>query len=101
MRNHARLVALGQQQTHRFSSARSKVQRPIVYVHADEPIGLLTEDGSVYLLMAEEHHPRRDGLSDLRTKLIDEMAYVVTVNGTETALNGQKAIFVQGFVRKK
>lgn len=66
-----------------------------------EPIGLLTEDGGVYLLMAEEHHPRRDGMTALREKLIDNMAYVVTVNGTLTDVSGQKAIFVQGFVKKK
>ena len=38
----------------------------------------------MYLLMAEEHHPRRDGMSDFRQKAIDAMAYVVTVNGTLT-----------------
>lgn len=51
--------------------------------------------------MAEEHHPRRDGLSDFREKLIDNMAYIVSVNGTLTDVNGQKAIFVQGFMKKK
>ncbi len=66
-----------------------------------EPIGLLAEDGSVYTLMAEEHDPRRDGMTDLRSKLIDNMAYIVTVNGTLTDVSGQKAIYVQGFLKKK
>ena len=64
------------------------------------PIGLLTADGSVYLLMAEEHHPRRDGDVDgLRKKLIERMAEIIKVTGTETELNGQKAIFVSGFAK--
>lgn len=66
-----------------------------------EPIGLLAEDGAVYTLMAEEHDPRRDGMTDLRSKLIDAMAHVVTVNGTQTDVAGQKAIYVQGFLKKK
>ena len=30
-----------------------------------QPIGLLTQDGSLYMLMEEEHDPRRDGMTDL------------------------------------
>jgi hypothetical protein len=67
---------------------------------AGEPIGLLTEKGDVYMLMAEEHDPRRDGMTNFREKAIDAMAYVVTVNGTLSDVNGQKAIYVQGFVKK-
>lgn len=64
------------------------------------PIGLLTADGSVYLLMAEEHHPRRDGeVGGLRKKLIEHMAEIVKVTGSETELNGQKALFVSGFAK--
>lgn len=67
---------------------------------AGEPIGLLTSDGTVYLLMAEEHHPRRDGQTTLREKLIEHMADIVTATGTESTVNGQKALFVSGFVKK-
>ncbi len=64
------------------------------------PLGLLTADGRVYLLMAEEHHPRRDGeTKDLRDTLIDHMAQVVKVTGTKTSLNGQRALFVSGFAK--
>ena len=31
---------------------------------AGQPIGLLTKDGSLYMLMEEEHDPRRDGLTN-------------------------------------
>jgi hypothetical protein len=61
-----------------------------------QPIGLLAKDGEIFLLIDEEHDPRRDGQTKLRTALIDHMAQVVTVNGTLSTVEGQKAIFVQG-----
>lgn len=64
-----------------------------------EPIGLLAQDGTVYTLMAEEHNPRRDGLTTLRDKLIDQMAYVIEVNGTYSEVQGQKVLYVQGFLK--
>jgi hypothetical protein len=66
-----------------------------------QPVGLLTKEGTVYLLMDEEHDPRRDGMTEFRQKAIDNMAYVVTINGTLTEVAGQKAIFVQGFLKNK
>src|SRR5262245_14009418 len=63
-----------------------------------QPVGLLLEDGTVYLLIDEEHDPRRDGLTAFRQKAIEHMAHVVTIRGTQTEVGGQKAIFVQGFV---
>jgi hypothetical protein len=69
-------------------------------IKAGQPVGLLAEDGSVYLLIDEEHDPRRDGLSEFRMKAIEHMAHIVTIRGTATLVGGQKAIFVQGFVRK-
>lgn len=65
-----------------------------------EPIGLLAADGTVYLLMAEEHHPRRDSQTTLREQMIEQMAAIVTVTGTETTINKQKALFVSGFAKK-
>jgi hypothetical protein len=65
-----------------------------------QPVGILLEDGTVYTLMDEEHDPRRDGLTDLRKQLIENMANVVTVNGTlSEVVNGQKAIYVQGSIK--
>jgi len=63
-------------------------------------VGLLAQDGTVYLLIDEEHDPRRDGLTEFRQKAIEHMAHVVTISGTSTEVGGQKAIFVQGFVKK-
>ena len=64
-----------------------------------QPIGLVKEDGTVYMLIDEEHDPRRDGLTTLRNDLIEHMAHVMTINGTLSEVEGQKAIFVQGSVK--
>jgi hypothetical protein len=66
-----------------------------------QPVGLLQEDGTVYMLIDEEHDPRRDGLTALRKDLVDHMADVVRVHGTLTTVEGQKAIYVQGSVKGK
>lgn len=63
-----------------------------------EPVGILAQDGTTYLLMAEEHNPRRDGKTSFRQMAIDHMAEIVTVNGTASEVNGQKAIYVHGYV---
>src|SRR5207245_8601850 len=55
-----------------------------------QPIGLLAKDGSMYLLMEEEHNPRRDGLTDFRSAAIEHMAHIMEVTGTATNLQGQK-----------
>lgn len=70
-------------------------------VRNGQPVGLLTKDGTVYLLCDEEHDPRRDGLTAFRQAAVEQMAHIVTVHGTATEVGGQKAIFVQGFLTKK
>jgi hypothetical protein len=67
---------------------------------AGQPIGLLAKDGTVYLLMEEEHDPRRDGLTNFRQAAIDNMAYVMEITGTFSEVHGQKALFVTGYVKK-
>jgi hypothetical protein len=66
-----------------------------------QPIGVLLQDGTTYTVMDEEHDPRRDGLTDLRKELIENMGNVVSLHGTLTDVAGQKAIYVQGSVAKK
>ncbi len=66
----------------------------------NQPIGLLTKNGDIYLLMEEEHDPRRDGQTTFRQAAIDNFAKIVEVSGTEATVNGYKAIFVQGYVKK-
>src|SRR5258708_37516411 len=65
-----------------------------------QPIGLLTKDGSIYMLMDEEHDPRRDGQTELRKAATDHFAHVMEVSGTETTVRGVHAIYVQGFLKK-
>jgi hypothetical protein len=69
-------------------------------LRAGMPIGLLTKDGSLYLLMEEEHDPRRDGMTNFRQAAIDHMAYVMEVTGTLSEVDGQRALFVRGYVKK-
>src|SRR5262245_51920771 len=64
------------------------------------PIGLLTSDGKLYLLMEEEHDPRRDGMTNFREAAIENMAYVMEVTGTYSEVQGQRAVFVRGFLKK-
>jgi hypothetical protein len=66
-----------------------------------QPIGLLAKDGSIYLLMEEEHNPRRDGLTNLREKAIDMAGDIVEVTGTFTKVDNQKALYVTGLVTQK
>ena len=63
-----------------------------------QPIGLLTKDGTLYMLMEEEHDPRRDGLTNFRQAAIDHAGHIVEVTGTMWAHpSGAKALYVQGF----
>ena len=68
-------------------------------VQNGQPIGLLTQDGTLYMLMPEEHDPRRDGGVDAKASAADHMGHIVEVNGTEAAVNGYRAIYVQGLTK--
>jgi hypothetical protein len=66
---------------------------------AGQPIGLLTKDGTVYMLMEEEHDPRRDGqTSGFRRAATEYLGYIMEVTGTGASHANFKAIYVQGFV---
>lgn len=67
---------------------------------AGQPIGLLTKEGGVYLLIDEEHDPRRDGQTELRKAAGDHFGHVMEVSGTETSVRGIHTIYVQGFIKK-
>jgi len=69
-------------------------------LNAGQPIGLLTKEGGVYLLIDEEHDPRRDGQTELRKAASEHFAQVMEVTGTETIVRGIHTIYVQGFVKK-
>jgi hypothetical protein len=65
-----------------------------------QPIGLLTKEGTLYLLMDEEHDQRRDGLTNFRQAAIENMAYIMEVTGTLSEVQGIKALYVRGYVKK-
>ncbi len=68
---------------------------------AGQPIGLLAKDGSVFMLMEEEHDPRRDGqTAGFRKAATDHLGHIMEVTGTAADLKGYKAIYVQGYVNK-
>ena len=69
-------------------------------LNSGQPIGLVTQAGMIYMLMEEEHDPRRDGQTTLRKAATDNLAKVVDVTGTETLVKGVHAIYVSGFVNK-
>src|SRR6185295_12801125 len=62
-------------------------------VQAGQPIGLLTQAGALYMLMPEEHDPRRDGGVDAKQSAADHMGHIVEVTGTQASVNGYNAIF--------
>jgi len=65
----------------------------------NQPIGVLAKDGSVYMLMEEEHDPRRDGQANVRQDAINHLGHIMEVNGTEAMNGGYRAIYVQGYVK--
>jgi len=60
-----------------------------------QPIGLLTANGTLYFLFPEEHHPRRDGQAEIRTRLIPLMGKTVTMEGTATLVRGSRGLFLR------
>lgn len=60
-----------------------------------QPIGIVDASDMLYLLMAEEHHPRRDGQVELKTVFGPWLAKQVKVTGMMTQARGYKALFVQ------
>ena len=68
-------------------------------VQNGQPIGLLTQDGSLYMIMPEEHDPRRDGGVDAKPSASDHMGHIVSVTGTEASVGGYRAIYVQGLTK--
>jgi hypothetical protein len=59
-----------------------------------QPIGIVDDEDNLYILFAEEHHPRRDGEADLRKIMLPLLAKRVIVTGMMTEMKGYKALFV-------
>jgi hypothetical protein len=61
------------------------------------PIGLVDKDNDLYILMAEEHDPRRYGNVVLKEALVPFMARTVEVTGMLTKKNGVNTLYVLGY----
>jgi hypothetical protein len=68
-------------------------------VQTGQPIGLLTQKGELYILMPEEHDPRRDGGVDAKASGSEHMGHIVEVNGTEASVGSYHGIYVQGLTK--
>lgn len=64
-------------------------------VRQGQPIGILTDKGKLYLIIAEEHHPRRDGKVSIKERFAELMAKRVRVSGMVTKYNDYRTLFVQ------
>jgi hypothetical protein len=60
-----------------------------------EPVGLVDAKGTLYMLFAEEHHPRRDGMVDIRKVFAPLLAKDVTVTGMVSDMRGVRGLYVQ------
>lgn len=63
-------------------------------IQAGEPIGIVDEQGTVYVLFAEQHHPRRDGKADIRAAYLPSLGKTVTIDGILSERGGVKALYV-------
>jgi hypothetical protein len=61
------------------------------------PIGLVDTNNDLYIVMAEEHDPRRYGNVALKEAMLPFMAKTVQVTGMLTEREGVKTIYVQGY----
>ncbi len=64
-----------------------------------QPVGLLTKSGDLYMLMPEEHDPRRDGGVDIRTAGAEHMGHIIKVIGTEAKVDGYHGVYVAGLTK--
>ena len=63
-------------------------------VRMGQPIGILTPSKTLYLVIPEEHHPRRDGKVNIRDTFAALMGQQVKVTGMVQDTPQGKAIFV-------
>ena len=63
-------------------------------VLAGAPVGIVTADNTLYILMPEPHHPRRDGKASIAKEYAAKMASTVTVSGMSSEYGGIHTLFV-------
>ena len=70
-------------------------------VLAGAPVGVVTADDTLYILMPEPHHPRRDGQVSLAKEYAAKMGTTVTVSGMASAHGGIHTLFVPAVPAKQ
>jgi hypothetical protein len=63
-------------------------------VLAGAPVGIVTADDTLYILMPEPHHPRRDGQVSLAKEYAAKMGTTVTVSGMASTHGGIHTLFI-------
>ena len=66
-------------------------------VRNGEPVGIVTADNTLYLLLPEAHHPRRDAKASqasLAEEYAEKMGTTVTVSGMATEHGGIHTLFI-------
>ncbi len=63
-------------------------------VAAGAPAGILAADGTLYILMPEPHHPRRDGKASLAAYFSEHMAQTLTLSGMASTHGGIHTLFI-------
>ena len=63
-------------------------------VLAGAPVGIVTADDTLYILMPEPHHPRRDGKASLAKEYAEKMGTNVTVAGMASQYGGINTLFI-------
>jgi hypothetical protein len=58
------------------------------------PVGIVTADNTLYILMPEPHHPRRDGKVSIAKEYSEKMASTVTVSGMASEYGGVHTLFI-------
>lgn len=70
-------------------------------VRNGQPIGILTSSKELYLVIPEEHHPRRDGQTNIRDAFAEQMGKQVKVTGMVQQTPQGKSIFVSNMEVQK
>lgn len=70
-------------------------------VRNGQPIGVLTDQGKLYLIIPEEHHPRRDGKVTIKERFAELMGKRVQISGMVTSHDNYRALFVRTLPKER
>lgn len=63
-------------------------------IRAGQPAGILDDEGNLVIVIAEQHHPRRDGQVSLAETMASLIAQRVTATGMLTENRGTRGLFL-------